>query len=81
MLVSGCSRLPEPDSAEARLYAERCGTCHRAYQPGLMTFEMWKIVVGRMQGVLRRNGLPPLDTAELDLLLEYLERHSARTSD
>jgi cytochrome c len=76
-LVScGCTPLPDADSPGARLYAERCGSCHRAYQPGVMTFEMWKVAIGRMQGVLSRNGLRPLDAGEMKVLLRYLEQHS-----
>lgn len=74
--TSACSQLPEPDSAGAQLYAERCAGCHRAYQPGVMTFEMWKLVLNRMQGVMSRNGARPLTAEESALLLDYLRRNS-----
>lgn len=77
LLLSGCSELPEPESQAAKLYVARCATCHRAYQPGLMTFEMWKLAVGRMQGVIARNGLRPLDDEEMAVLLDYLKRNSS----
>ena len=35
-LLVGCTHLPDPDSPGARLYAARCGTCHRLYAPSLM---------------------------------------------
>jgi hypothetical protein len=73
----GCNpRLPDADSPGARLYAERCGGCHRLYAPGLMTEEMWRITVKRMQGELVRRGLPPLDREEETVLLDYLRAHS-----
>jgi hypothetical protein len=75
--LAACNaRLPEPDSAGAKLYAERCDTCHRIYAPGSLTFEMWKVQVERMQGDIVRQGLPPLTVQERDLVLDYLKRHS-----
>lgn len=78
---AACTRLPEPDSPGAKLYAERCdGPCHRLYAPGSMKYEMWKIVVDRMQGELARRGLPTLNADEEKLLLDYLRRHSEGTA-
>ena len=76
LLFAACTKLPEPDSQGARLYADRCARCHRAYQPSVMTFEMWKLVVARMQGVISRNGLPPLSPDEMSVLLDYLKRNA-----
>jgi hypothetical protein len=77
-LLLGCTTpLPEPDSAAARLYASRCGGCHRLYAPGSMKPEMWKVQVDRMQGEMLRRGIAPLTATERDTLLEYLRRHSA----
>jgi hypothetical protein len=77
MLASGCNAsLPEPESPGARLYADRCGGCHRLYAPKLMTSEMWTITVTRMQGELGRRGLPMLSPDQKALLLDYLDRHS-----
>ncbi len=77
LAVAGCNaRLPDPDSPGARLYADRCGTCHRIYAPRSLTFEMWKVQVERKQGVMVRQGLPPLTPEERAVLLDYLKRHS-----
>lgn len=70
------ARLPEPESAGAELYATRCGGCHRLYAPGVLTADMWAVTVARMQGVLARHGLRPLDAEERATLLAYLQRHS-----
>ncbi|HEX7410219.1 MAG TPA: hypothetical protein VF515_21570 [Candidatus Binatia bacterium] len=75
--MAACNaKLPEPDSPGAKLYAERCDTCHRIYAPGSLTFEMWKFQVERMQGDTVRHGLPPLTAQERDIVLDYLKRHS-----
>jgi hypothetical protein len=75
--VTGCNpKLPEPESAGAKLYAARCNSCHRVFAPGSLKFEMWKVQVERMQGELVRHGLPPLTPDERNVLLDYLKRHS-----
>jgi len=76
-LLAGCTAsLPDPDSREAKLYAERCGLCHRIYAPGLMTAEMWKVQVARMQNEMQRRGLRPLDPDERTMILTYLTAHA-----
>ncbi len=76
-IAAGCdARLPEPESPGAQLYAARCGGCHRLYAPGVMTEEMWKLTVTRMQGEMARRGVAPLTADEQARLLDYLDRHS-----
>lgn len=75
--LAGCNAsLPDPDSAGARLYAERCGGCHRLYAPGSMTAEMWSLQVERMHGDMVRRGVAPLSPTETAVLLDYLRQHS-----
>jgi hypothetical protein len=81
LLATGCdARLPDANSPGARLYAARCTGCHRLYAPGVLTSEMWKIAVARMQGELARRGLPPLSADEQALLVEYLGQHGTGTA-
>jgi Dihaem cytochrome c len=78
-VLLGCNaRLPEPESPGGRLYAERCGSCHRLYAPQSMKAPMWEMTLQRMQGELARRGVPPLKPDEYETLLAYLERHSDR---
>lgn len=76
LLVTACTRLPEPESEGAQLYAARCGTCHRLYAPSTLKLEMWKYQVDRMQGEMHRRGIPPLTPDQVATLLEYLGRHA-----
>jgi hypothetical protein len=77
LALAACNaKLPEAESPGAKLYAERCGTCHRVHAPTSLTFEMWKVQVERKQGTMVRQGLPPLTPAEREVLLDYLKRHS-----
>lgn len=76
-VVAGCdARLPDPASPGARLYAARCGGCHRLYAPGSLTAAMWTLTVQRMQGELVRRGVAPLTAEEQRALLAYLAQHS-----
>jgi hypothetical protein len=75
--LAGCTGLPEPESAAAQLYQQRCGGCHRLYAPGVLKFEMWKLTLQRMQGEMARRGAKPLSPEETTLLLDYLQRHSS----
>jgi len=75
--LAGCdAELPDPDSPGARLYAERCGGCHRLYAPGSMTAEMWRVQVERMHGDMARQTGATLSPTETALLMDYLRQHS-----
>ena len=77
--ITACEiSLPEPDSEGARLYAQRCSGCHRLYQPGLLTSEMWQFMLVRMDKEFLRLGRPPLSVAERRTILDYLSAHAQR---
>ena len=77
LALAGCQKpLPEADSAGGRLYAARCGSCHRAFQPGTLKYAMWVVQVDRKQSDIARAGQPPLTDQERTLVLDYLKRHS-----
>jgi hypothetical protein len=77
LVAAGCdARLPDPESPAARLYAARCGGCHRIYAPGGLTAAMWEVTVQRMQGEMVRRGVPALTPDEQTTLLAYLSTHS-----
>ena len=72
--------LPEPESPEAQLYRKRCSACHRVYAPSILTAEMWKVIVARMEQEIRRSGRPPLSADERQMILDYLQKHSSSAS-
>ena len=77
--VTACeTSLPEPDSVGAQLYRQRCSGCHRLYQPGLLTPEMWQFMLARMDTELVRLGRPPLSATERRTILDYLNTHAQR---
>lgn len=77
ILAAGCTPdLPDPASPGAKLYAERCGTCHGLYAPGALTAAMWEVQVQRMQGEMLRRRLDPLDATDQATVLAYLRAHA-----
>lgn len=72
----GCQpELPEPQSPAAQLYQQRCSSCHRLYGPQLLTAEMWRVIVSRMEQEFQRRGLPPLSAEDKQMILAYLAKH------
>jgi hypothetical protein len=73
----GCQKpLPEQDTYAGQLYLRRCGQCHQPYNPHAMTAAMWEIQVPKMEDKIRQAGLPPLETAQKQTILDYLERNA-----
>jgi len=73
----GCNAsLPEPESPAAQLYQKRCSVCHRLYAPSLLTAEMWRVMLGRMEIEMRRRGVPLPTPAEQITILDYLQKHA-----
>ena len=75
-LAACSSPLPEEGSASAELYRNRCGSCHRLYQPRALKFPLWEPIVERMEAYLKRST-QPLTQAERETILAYLRQHAA----
>jgi mono/diheme cytochrome c family protein len=76
--LAACSRrpLPEAGSAAVAVYAERCGGCHRAFDPASMKYALWEMLLPRMEERMRSAGMPPLSGEERDTIRAYLRRNS-----
>ena len=68
--------LPEADSDAARTYVERCGQCHRAYDPRAMTGAMWQTQVELMDTKIRQARMEPLTADQRRTILDYLTRNA-----
>jgi hypothetical protein len=68
--------LPEADGGAARTYVERCGRCHRAYDPRSMTGAMWQTQVALMDTKIRQAGMEPLTADQRRTILDYLRRNA-----
>jgi len=77
LVVAGCGPgLPEPESAGAQAYVQRCGECHRAYAPGSMTWSMWEYQLGRMRLLFAQLRRPWLSPEEERLVTDYIQHHA-----
>ena len=78
LLAAACSQQPLPDATTpgAVAYAQQCGLCHPVDQPRVMTAEMWKVQVARMQALFAQRGIPALTPDEERVLIDYLTAHA-----
>jgi hypothetical protein len=78
-LIAGCQKpLPEPGTPAEQLYATRCGSCHRPFNPAAMTSAMWQMQLVVMQGKMAAAGQPPLAPEQQRALLDYLQRNAGK---
>ncbi len=78
IVLTGChpQPLPEHDSPSAQVYVHQCGQCHSPYNPHAMTAAMWEIEVPKMEEKIRQSGLPALDAAQKQTIMDYLARNA-----
>lgn len=75
--LGACSRpLPEAGSPAVEVYENRCGSCHRAFDPASMKYALWEMVLPRMDERMRSANLPPLNGEERSTILAYLKRNA-----
>jgi mono/diheme cytochrome c family protein len=71
--------LPEQGTSVEQLYAQRCGSCHRAYSPASMTAAMWEMQLDAMRVKMLQAGQAPLSADEQREILDYLQRNASMT--
>ena len=88
VLVIGCggvfTGIPDLDSPDGRVFAQRCGGCHGASyrgghgvpDPRFRTMAEWHEVLPRMDRLIRERGLPPLTEPEREAIFRYLNHHA-----
>jgi len=62
-----------------RLYQQECGSCHFAYQAGLLPEQSWRNIMGQLDEHFDENA--ELDTTEHQDILNYLTSNSADKSN
>ncbi|MES9882670.1 MAG: cytochrome C [Sedimenticola sp.] len=65
--------------AENQLYQEECGSCHFAYQPGLLNTPSWELVMDGLEEHFEDNA--ELDEESETALRSYLLEHAADRSE
>ncbi|WP_455200728.1 hypothetical protein [Kaarinaea lacus] len=69
---------PEYESEPAKLYLSKCSGCHAAPLPGIHTMRQWPGVVDRMQMRMKNKAVQPLNSNELAIVLDYLQKHASQ---
>jgi mono/diheme cytochrome c family protein len=78
-MLTACQRpLPEQGSPDQALYARRCGSCHRPYNPRSLTAAMWQVQMQAMEPRIEQAGMPALTAPERHDILSYLSRNAER---
>ncbi len=63
---------------KSAFYQAECGSCHFAYQPGLLPERSWKKLMGNLEEHFATDA--SLDAEDKKLLLDYLMKNSAEKS-
>lgn len=66
---------PVINSVESNLYANECGSCHFAYQPGLLPAQSWMRIMATLDNHFGENA--ELEDKELSSISSYLQQNSA----
>ncbi len=61
-----------------KLYAEECGACHFAYQPGLLPASSWRKIMGNLEDHFDENA--ELEAEEQKELIGYMVKNAAESS-
>tara|TARA_B100000315_G_scaffold9317_1_gene9184 strand:+ start:5110 stop:5364 length:255 start_codon:yes stop_codon:yes gene_type:complete len=72
---AGITRIPDPDSSEARLYTEKCTGCHSLPHPKRHRFHGWAHFVKLMEEEMEKKGTP-LSDEDKKVILGYLQKHA-----
>ena len=89
--VGGCggvfTEIPELDTTDGRVFAQRCGACHGkpfgghgithgVPDPRFRSMMEWQEELARMESLMREKGIQPLTDPERESITRYLNRHA-----
>jgi hypothetical protein len=79
-VLSGCAGgptpIPDPDSAAAQLYIDKCSACHAVPHPKRNTVDDWHHLIPLMEQRMAERGKEPLTDEERETLMKYLDTHA-----
>ena len=68
--------LPDSPEGGAKIFKERCATCHTLPDPSMHGPEVWEYVVGKMQQFQMEMDIPVMSDREAAEVLRYLRANS-----
>lgn len=87
LFVTGCAMfngIPDLDTPDGRVYAQRCGACHGTSHvkghgipvPRFRTMAEWEAVLPKMEQFMRERRLAPLEESERGAIIRSLRQHA-----
>lgn len=80
LLAGGCAGgstvIPDAETANARLYTEKCGSCHAVPHPGRNTAQEWVHLLALMEQRMAERNMPPFTDDERQVLQNYLQANA-----
>ena len=76
-IVTGCTPPPPPDidSPGAKMYIDKCSTCHPVRHPKMFNYERWVKFVNDMEKKVAISKVrEPLTEEEREIILGYLDK-------
>jgi hypothetical protein len=70
--------IPDKDTTEAKLYAEKCSLCHSVPHPNRYVYDRWEEIVFNMEDAMKEKGMTELKENERSIILNYLKVHSRK---
>jgi len=70
------SVYPDQQSAGFKQFAKQCSACHRPPMPNIHPANLWVSTLYRMQRHRQQRGLTPMNDAQQQQVLAYLQNHS-----
>ncbi len=68
--------IPDADLPEAKLYAEKCSSCHALPHPKRLYAGQWRHMLEVMYMRISERNKEPLSDEEQQAILKYLESHA-----
>ena len=81
------SEIPDLNTPDGRVFAERCGACHGkpfgghgvthgVPDPRFRTVLEWQEELPKMEDLIREKGMQPLTEGDREAITRYLNRHA-----
>ena len=74
--VYAATIIPDADSLQAKIYTEKCSTCHVLPHPKRLSFNGWKHMLKLMDQRMVERKVSPLEPEERKAIEGYLRQHA-----
>ncbi|MDQ7011880.1 MAG: hypothetical protein Q9M29_08675 [Mariprofundaceae bacterium] len=68
--------IPDADSPQAKIYAEKCSVCHVLPHPKRLHFAQWQHMLTLMDRRMKERHVPLPGKEERQAIVDYLKTHA-----